>query len=143
MGLTHHWRRPTELPTVAFRAAVKDCQKLLSSATIEIAGFDGTDKPILADGQIVFNGLAPRACEPFEIAAVEFDRRGRDFVFGHCKTQSLPYDLLVKGSLIVFSHHLCDLFSVASDQSEREWDEARRTVESILQYGNEFHLNLF
>jgi len=40
MGLSHHWRRPTELPADLFRAAAADVRKLLSSSQVELAGFD-------------------------------------------------------------------------------------------------------
>ncbi len=141
MGMTHYWQRPTELPKEAFRAAVDDCQTLLGSGRIEVAGFDGTGTPLLNDEQIVFNGQAPTACEPFEIAAVEFDRRGRPHIISHCKTEHLPYDLYVKASLIVFAHHLGDVFQVTSDANDAGWDEARSFTEGCLGYGSDFTLS--
>jgi len=140
MGLTHHWQRPTDLPTAVFRAAVEDCRSLLNSGLVEVAGFDGTGAPILNDERIVFNGQAPVACEPFEIAVVEFDRRGRPECIGHCKTEHLPYDLYVKAALIVFAHHLTDSFRVSSDADDRDWDDARSFVQDQLGYGQAFHL---
>lgn len=141
MSLTHHWQRPTELQIEAFRDAVEDCRKLLAGSQPDIAGFDGTGEPILHEERIVFNGQAPGACEPFEIAAVEFDRRGRPEVFGHCKTGHLPYDLYVKASLIVLAHHLGGTFKVMSDADSADWDEARDLVEKTLGYGGDFSLS--
>lgn len=141
MGVTHHWRRPTELPADSFRAAVADVRRLLSAATVEIGGFDGTGSPILRDDRIVFNGLAPLACEPFEVATVEFDRHGRNEVCEFCKTGHLPYDLQVKATLIVLEHHLHPHFVVTSDQADEEWAAARDLVQSALGYGSAFCLS--
>lgn len=138
MGLTHHWHRPTELPTEAFRAAVDDCRRLFEAAGVDLAGFDGTGTPLLTAERIVFNGAAPAACEPFEVAAVEFDRRGRQEFFGHCKTEHLPYDLCVRAALIVLHHHLQDAFRVSSDDGE--WKAAQEWVSSTLGYGSDFIL---
>ena len=140
MGLTHHWHRPTELPTDDFRAAVEDCRKLIECGNVSIAGFDGTGEPILDDERIIFNGEGPTACEPFEIAAVEFDRRGRPDLFGHCKTEHQPYDLYVKAVLIVFSHHLNKSFLVSSDADNSDWDDARSLVQEHLGYRSAFQL---
>jgi hypothetical protein len=141
MGLTHHWERPTELPREAFRAAIEDCRTLLAVSEADIAGFDGTGEPILDEDRIVFNGQAPRACEPFEIAAVEFDRRGRPEVFGHCKTGHLPYDLYVRASLIVLAHHLRGALRMTSDADSTDWGKAQSLVEQSLGYGGDFSLS--
>lgn len=140
MGLTHHWHRPTELPTEHFRAAVQDFRKLIVGGSTSLAGFDGSGEPILDEERIVFNGKGPTACEPFEISAVEFDRRGRPDFFGHCKTEHQPYDLYVKAALIVLSHHLNDSFRVSSDADNSDWDDARSLVQSHLGYGSAFQL---
>lgn len=142
MGLTHHWHRPTELPIEAFRAAASDCRLLLEQHDADVGGFDGTGEAILDEDRIVFNGRAPKACEPFEIAAIEFDRRGRDVFYGHCKTEGLPYDLYVQACLIVVKHHLKDRFQVSSDAPTRDWREARELVQSTLGCGRDFSLDL-
>lgn len=140
VGLSHHWRRQTELPLDLFKKAVSDCRILLDNPSVELAGFDGVGTPVLEDDRIVFNGIAPRSCEPFEIAAVEFDRRGKQEFFSHCKTGHLPYDLYVKATLIVFSHHLQEAFHVSSDQDNQAWDNARVFVQDRLGYGDSFML---
>src|SRR6476660_4895162 len=112
MGLTHSWLRPTELPAEAFTAAVRDIQLVLKAADIPLAGFEGHGQPIFLDDTIVFNGVAGAGCEPFEIHQVEFDRRGRAEKFSFCKTQSLPYDVAVKVSLIIFKEQLGVIFKV-------------------------------
>lgn len=96
--------------------------------------------PIVREDRVVFNGRAPLACEPLEIAAVEFDRRGRPEVRSFCKTDLLPYDLCVKAVLIVFQHHLQSHLVVTSDQKGNDWSVAREVVQSVLGYGQAFCL---
>jgi hypothetical protein len=139
MGLTHHWKRPTELSHSGFQAAAADCRKIFTDAN-ELAGFDGSGPPILADDRIVFNGRSPQDSEPFEVALVEFDRHGRQEFFAHCKTLYQSYDLYVKAALIVLSHHLAPNFAVFSDAPDSEWFEARRFVADRVGYGMDFQL---
>ena len=141
MGLTHSWLRPTELPTEAFAAAVRDVQRVLKDANIPLAGFEGHGPPVFLDDAIVFNGVAGAACEPFEIHQVEFDRRGRAEKFSFCKTEGLPYDLAVKAALVVFKHHFGEAIKVMSDESNEAWDRARETVNKIMGFGSDFKLD--
>ncbi len=90
MGYTHNWQRPTELPADRFADAVRDCKKIINVLDTAIAGFEGTGDPVFEDDHIVFNGVAPMACEPFEIRRLEFDRRGRSLVWSFCKTEHCP-----------------------------------------------------
>lgn len=140
MSVTHYWRRPTELPAAAFAKAASDCRQVLQAADVDVAGFDGQGEPLLTAERIVFNGRSPRACEPFEIAAVEFDRHGRPEVRSYCKTQLLPYDVTVKAVLVVLAHHLAGSLAVTSDQPAEEWAGAMRLVEGELGYGQAFEL---
>ncbi|MBA3775431.1 MAG: hypothetical protein H0X11_03150 [Betaproteobacteria bacterium] len=141
MGLTHSWLRPTELPAGAFTDAVRDIQRLLKDANIPLAGFEGQGPPVFLDDAIVFNGVAGAACEPFEIHQVEFDRRGRAEKFSFCKTQGLPYDLVVMAALIVFKHHLGETFKVMSDESDAAWSPARQLVSRATGLGSDFKLD--
>jgi hypothetical protein len=140
MGKTHYWTRPTELPAEGFAKAVADVQRVLQASSVPVAGFEGVGHPILTRDSIVLNGQAPAACEPFEIRAVEFDRRGRDRFTSYCKTQGMPYDLVVKAALIVLREHLGDHIAVTSDENDESWSEARSLVQSILGFGGDFRL---
>lgn len=139
MGLTHHWLRPTELPAAAFKQAAEDCRIVFESVSAELGGFEGFGEPVLDNDHIIFNGKHPATCEPFEIAAVQFDRRGRDEFYCHCKTEHLPYDLFVKAALIIFSHRIGPAFKVTSD-APTAWDAARDLVQRTLGYGADFQL---
>ncbi len=114
---------------------------MLRAVGVDLAGFDGTGHPIFQRDRIVFNGRAPAACEPFEVAVVEFDRRGCDEVRSYCKTAGMPYDLCVRSALIVLNARLGDSFRVSSDVPENEWEAARRLVVEVLGCGESFRLS--
>lgn len=141
MGITHYWTRPTELSKTGFQLSAIDVRKILDTMPNQIAGFDGSGTPIINEDRIVFNGASPQSCEPFEVAAIEFDRRGRKEVMSYCKTEGLPYDFIVKAALIILEHHLRPDFFVTSDQSSSNWTKARETVLANLGYGEDFVLN--
>lgn len=138
MGFSIYWHRQTQYPANRFAAAVGDIETVLNATGVAIAGFDGTGNGIFEDEHIVFNGLAPQACEPFELRRVEFDRRGRQEFFGHCKTEHLPYGKAVMASLIVLTNHLRPDFWAGSDGTADVWDEPRRIVAACLGFGADF-----
>ena len=142
MGMTHYWKRPTELPVEPFLAAVGDWCKVCEAAGVALGGLDGTGVALADSEHIVFNGAAPNSCEPFELARVEFDRRGRSTVTSFCKASGLPYGFSVRATLIIFQHHLPEYISVTSDSDsgDEEWVDARSLVESVLGYGGSFRL---
>ena len=141
MGISHHWKRPTEFSEEEFAAAVNDFRRLVDLAPFELAGFEGIGSPILSPDHIEFNGVAPFFCEPFEVAQAEFDRLGCPEFYGHCKTQKFPYDKAVMTALIILSHHLGNSIAVSSDVSSNEWDAARELVEKHLGFGKQFVLS--
>jgi hypothetical protein len=138
MGYTNHWQRPTELDATAFGKAVADLRRVLPDLGVTLAGFDGHGTPTLDDDHIVFNGKVPHLCEPFEIARVEFDPRGRDRFFSFCKTEHQPYDLVVKAALIILFRHLGESLAVGSDGSDADWEVAKTIVQKSLGYGGTF-----
>ncbi len=142
MGWTHSWQRQIELSATAFAAAAADLRSLLSIIDTPLAGFDGTGSPRIDDDHVVFNGKAPATCEPFEIARVEFDRRGRNEIYSFRKTEHQPYDLCVQAALIVLKQHLDGEITVSSDGDDASWAEARRLVEQVLGYGQDFKLSV-
>lgn len=141
MGWTHSWRRPTELPADRFAAAAADWRRVQDKVCVAIAGFDGTGEPQVDDEHIVFNGEAPHCCEPFEVARIEFDRRGCHTVASFCKTEHQPYDICVQAALIILKHHLGDAINVTSDGEDEDWQTGRRAVQDVLGYGGDFRLD--
>lgn len=68
------------------------------------------------------------------------DRNGR-YLFGCCKTNYRPYDLLVQCCLIVLKEHLGDAIIVTSDGDQQQWNEAADGCQIYLGYGLMFELD--
>lgn len=119
-------------------AAVADVRDILKVVGIPLAGFAGA--PEFGPEHIVFNGRAPDSCEPFEIARIEFDRRGANTIRSFCKTEHRAYDLCVKIALVILAHHLKDFITVGSDGSNADWADAKRIVNQQFGYGGDFRL---
>lgn len=141
MGWTHHWERDLGLPEEAFARAAEDCRKLFEALDIELAGFEGDGDPVITKGKILFNGAGPKCCEPFCIERMESSSRGRDRLFGHCKTEHLSYDLCVQAALIILKYHLGRAITVSSDGTDNDWITAKEVCHKTLGYGNEFRLD--
>jgi hypothetical protein len=141
MGWSHYWQRETELSVHTFAHAAEDCEKAMECIGVKLGGFDGNGKPIFDGEHVVFNGAGRTGCEPFEIARVEFDRRGRRAVLSSCKTERAAYDICVQTALIVFKHHLGHAIAVKSDGKDDDWEEARNICQESLGYGTDFKLD--
>jgi len=141
MGWTHSWQRPTELPKEEFTRAAEDCQKILATLNVPLGGFTGDGEPIFTVESIVFNGAGGSGCEPFEIARVEFDRKGRDSIFSFCKTEQAPYDICVQIALVILKHHLGDAITIGSDADDSAWETARTICQEVLGYGGDLRLD--
>lgn len=142
MGWSHNWQRDSELPKTDFAAAVEDCSEFVSAVDLPIAGADGAGAAVFSDELVEFNGIAPAHCEPFHLGRIERDRRGRDQTWSFCKTEHLPYDLVVQGVLIIFKQRLGAGIIVGSDGCDADWDKARTLVLEHLGYGKEFRLQV-
>jgi len=140
MGWTHNWQRPTELPEEEFARAAEDCQKILVTLDVPLGGFTGNGAPVFSANSIIFNGTGGSGCEPFEIARVEFDRKGLELIFSFCKTEQAPYDICVQIALVVLKHHLGDAITIDSDADDNDWRQARRQCQKSLGYGKDFRL---
>jgi hypothetical protein len=132
MGITHYWTRPTELLEDGFYRATADCARLIPTLGLTLAGFDGSGEAVFDKDRIVFNGPPGQNAEPFEVARVEFDRRGRSVVRSFCKTEGLPYDRAVQLALLIFSHHFGSQFDVRSDARTESWQDVIAIARSHL-----------
>jgi len=61
------------------------------------------------------------------------------FFFDFCKTAFKPYDLAVQVCLVIAAHHL-DAFTVTSDGSMDEWQDAIAVCQEVLGYGRALEL---
>jgi len=59
--------------------------------------------------------------------------------FDFCKTAFKPYDLAVQVCLVIAAHHL-DAFTVTSDGSMDEWQDAIAVCQEVLGYGRALEL---
>lgn len=66
---------------------VQDVNDIINTSNIDIAGWDGTGKPVISTEEIRFNGSGDESCETFVIT------NGNNG--GFCKTAREPYDLVV------------------------------------------------
>lgn len=66
--------------------------------------------------------------------------RLRDHVWQRCETAGRPYDLAVRGVLVVARHHLGGGFVVDVAGRPHAWDEARQACQAALGYGRDLPL---
>lgn len=146
MGYTHYWYRPLELPRDTWSAFLRDWTRIYDELVFRGIVLTASterpdDPPVMNRWMVAFNGEP--ACEDFLLAcAYELPHRmkedGRCFSF--CKTQKLPYDLAVTSCLLVAKRHFGDTLSVASDGEDEDWRGARELCETVLGYGQAFHI---
>ena len=117
-----------------------DCQRVLPQLGISLAGAAGTGQSLLASDAVIFNGAGGNAHETLAVYLIESDRGDGRPVFSFCKTAHKPYDLAVQITLIIFHHHLGDIFHVSSDGADAEWATARQLCHHHLGYGEDFRL---
>ena len=140
MGYTMYWRQPVgELDKVAWNKLAGQMKLLCEDFELDtghkIVGRGESDVPVFSDEEIIFNGAGANGLEHFVLHRVIVDspKRYRDYPdgrhFDFCKTCQLPYDLMVKVSLILFKAHFGDIVKVTTDDGGRgyikEWTGAK------------------
>ena len=113
----------------------------MATVDVPLGGFTGDGEPTFSADSIIFNGADGSGCEPFEIARVEFDRKGRESIFSFCKTEQAPYDICVQIALVVLKHHLNDAITINSNGDDSAWKAARTVCQKVLGYGVNFKLD--
>ena len=76
-----------------------------------------------------------------QIAEIQPWRKAAGDVFAFCKTAFRPYDLNVQACLIIFKEHYGDAFTVRSDGTSEQWQDARSVCQEMLGYGVRFELD--
>lgn len=132
MGYTHYWNfknkvAPAEIENGRLKwelavNKVKEALAYVQSKGIEIAGWDGTGKPIVNTKEISFNGAGQGRCETMYISY-------KDGSWSFCKTERKPYDLLVCLTLLAFKDAFGDDFEYTSDGITKEDYEDRENNE--------------
>ena len=84
----------------------------------QVKGGNGTGRPIVNMGTIVFNGTD--SYETFSL-----NRIGNDYEF--CKTAEKPYDRYVKAVLVIANFYAPNALTVSSDGNDpNDWNEGVR-----------------
>ena len=144
MGYTNHCYRVLVFDRKEYRAAVTDLRRILPETGVDLAGSDGTGKPVVSNNDVRFNGRHPQHCETFSMPRV-FDGRARPrrlpgFTFS--KTHRLPYDLAVKVALLVFKRRFADEVEIGSDDEDllAGWSGAIELAHRVLGYAKEWRV---
>jgi len=132
MGYTHFWYRPMGLEKKKFAAATADIKKLFDH-------WVGPGAPFQTFDLFKYSVHVEGGYETFRVAQEERDRHGRPGpVFNFCKTERLPYDIVVTSCLLVFHHHLAPQFKVSSNGVIKDWQPAIDLCRKVLDYKEEW-----
>ncbi len=140
MGYTHYWyhNRPfTNEEWTSIGVGFSNLMKTLPN--VYLANVDGTGKPILTADYLGFNGVAPHACEPFELFrtrdawASQLGKANNRPWRGFCKTEHQPYDLAVMALLLIVTEVAPGALNVESDEDMEgeQWGNARNLIKQI------------
>ena len=146
MGYTHYFKfkggvSASEIKDGAlkFKKAsdlIKKLLKRVEEEGITISGGDGHGEPFIDSKEIWFNGSAERH-EDYETFYLNVNKVEDFFVDGKmfCKTQHMPYDLLVCLSLLAFNKFFGDDFEFRSDggTNSEEWKTAHEIWKKIVE----------
>jgi hypothetical protein len=120
MGYTHSTFRPEHLDRKCFSRFVGDVKTLIEYAKtapprVQVCGRHGVGEPTLTDEMVEFNGSQARGedCESLLItrtARADLGERPRNgTIFSFCKTEHMPYDVLVVASYFALMHHCAEI----------------------------------
>jgi hypothetical protein len=137
MGYTHHWYLPvgSEVPRDTWARIRDDARKLIGAAPCKLV-FRAYrfDRPPLVDEEwILFNGadrgedfMLQRSPKPWHLRPEERE------VISSCKTERLPYDLVVCAILAIAREHAPALIRVTSDGNATDWQPALCFASQVL-----------
>ena len=133
MGYTHYWKfnsNPKDIKDgdKKFKKSVALLKKCLKNISVELAGSNGTGKPIFTNTMVCFNGLDEDSHETCYLAL-----DNSDFEFDFCKTARKPYDVAVCLTLLCFKKFFEDDFKYSSDGDldDEGWALATEIFEKI------------
>ena len=114
MGYTHYFnfRKGADIDDWRWNDAIELGKACMKESGVEIAGGDGTGKPIINNKCVCLNGVRPNLHETFYL-----DRKMEDF--GFCKTARKPYDIVVCCFLLAFKYIFKKDFEYTSDGTTR------------------------
>lgn len=118
MGYTHYWRRSDDFADETWLRIRSIAIDLMTTCEPEIAGWNGTELPLIDDEVISFNGLDDQASENFELSC------GASYsaqTLHTCKTERKPYDVVVTALLIAAQNLQPMAILVTSDGEAEDW----------------------
>lgn len=125
MGYTHYWSKEGEINPADYKAALKDCVKIIKSKLDILAGPEATGKPKVSMG-ISFNGKDDEGHETFSLPPSPDQLKKFEF----CKTARKPYDVVVTACLARMAE--VKGFGVSSDGNASEWSDGLALASSVL-----------
>lgn len=130
MGYTHYWYRAKEYFPNAWEELRRDVMTL-----VELQGKQYTANITYSVGEeyILLDGAGGNTCETLRLSRkYQQDRESYtedDQYFEFCKTNLLPYDLIVKAILVLAWRHLG--VRVASDGTDDDWTPAVKLAQLV------------
>ena len=119
MGYTHYWRQKSAPTEVQWNNICTDFNKLCFGSFLDKPfpiqrESDNSDRPLVSDTLIAFNGIGSNAHE-----TMYFERNALGF--GFCKTNKKPYNMVVV-LLLILAYNLADgVWLITSDGDQDDW----------------------
>ena len=128
MGYTHAWILKDTTQDLKVPQIAQDIRSIVSASEMNIVNrwMQPHTEPEITDSNICFNGVPGDGYEPFFYPPnPEWQTQTKE-VFDFCKTQKLPYDVVVCAALLAIKHHLDDQVTVSSNGkfTNPEWQAA-------------------
>lgn len=150
MGFTRSWYKKPSLPPDRWKAFMVDVEKLIQALSEKAPVCRESSQPALpptvGDALVRFNGRGNKGYETFFFPRTVLDLRTASMhdgrVFGFCKTEKRPYDLVVASVLLAAKYHFGDDILIDSDGDDEEWTEAKAICQEVLGYGGSFDAQL-
>lgn len=119
MGYTHYWRQKSAPTEEQWNNICTDFNKLCFGPFLDKPfpiqrESDDSDRPLVSDNLIVFNGIGSDAHETMHFARNALG-------FGFCKTKKKPYNMVVVLLLILAYNLAEDVWLITSDGDQDDW----------------------
>jgi hypothetical protein len=140
MGYTHYITFKDSLKTKDYKLALRQITRLVrrynkaqpEGSNTRLSGFTAHAIENAYEG-VKFNGAGDYGCEDFWLPADPFEDDGNDFHF--CKTNQMPYDIVVVAALCLLSHYCKNGVTISSDGDAADWQAglllAQKFVKSV------------
>lgn len=125
MGFTRYWRVRPGVEGEGLLRPLPDMRRILAFAESQGTAESGTECEIFC-----FNGVGDEALEPFFWPPEDQDDDG--WLWGFCKTDLKPYDVVVAACLQAVRDHLGEAAEISADAGPKAWVDGARLFASVL-----------